>query len=279
MTLTPANRMWLETIAAILNHGVEVRQEDRANAPREVTTRELLCHQVCVPMDAPVVTLAARKLNYRFMCAEAAAVLSGDNRVSTLAPYAKHIKEFSDDGYTFAGHYGTRYVDQVSWIAAALAKDNATRQAVLSIWRERPGSSKDVPCTLSLQWLIRDGVLHCVSTMRSSDVWLGVCYDVHMFSAMSAHLALMLRRYHNLEVEFGTLWNTAGSRHLYKRDIEAALQCLDPLMSTEAFHYAPLDLRQFDHPDELIQHYWHLARGKIADTALQGKWWLTEAFA
>jgi thymidylate synthase len=275
--MTPTNRAWLETIATVLDEGIELRQEDRVHTPRDATTKEVLCHTVSVPMESPVVTLAARKLGYRFMCAEAASVLQGDNRAATLAPYAQNIVNFSDDRFTFAGHYGVKFCDQVSWVAATLAKDNATRQAVMNIWRERPGSSRDVPSTLSLQWLIRDGVLHCVSTMRSSDVHLGLPYDLHMFSAMSAHLALVLRKHHKCEVELGWLYNTAGSRHLYLRDWEEAARCLDPAMSAVKFDYAPLELRQFNEPDELIQHYWDLAREDIG--AFNPQWtWLQEAF-
>ena len=258
--MTYTNRAWLETIVHVMEDGLELRQEDRVHAPRDATTKELICHTVSVPMDAPLVTIAQRKLDYRFACAEVASILQGDNRTATIAPYAKHITNFSDDGYTLAGHYGIKYYDQVSWIAQALKNDNATRQAVMNIWRERPHNTRDVPCTLSLQWLIRDGQLHCVSTMRSSDVWSGFPYDLHTFSAMSAHLALVLKACLGVEVELGWLHNTAGSRHLYKRDWLAALECLDPEKSTVAFEYAPLDLRQFDHPDELVNHYWDLAR-------------------
>lgn len=272
--MIPVNSAWLETIAHVLDHGHDLRQEDRAHAPRDATTREILCHTICVPMVEPVVTLLERKLNYRFMCAETASILQGDNRTATLAPYAKVAVNFSDDGYTFAGHAGIKYVEQVSWIAQALAKDNTSRQAVLNIWRERPNATKDVPCTLSLQWLIRDGELHCISTTRSSDVWLGLPYDLHTFSAMSAHLALILRTYHKVDVELGWLHNTAGSRHLYKRDWEAALDCLDPRRSAVAFEYTPLNLCEFDEPDNLINQYWNLAHNGFS-----GSWkWLMEAF-
>jgi thymidylate synthase len=271
--MTPANQAWLETIAHVLDHGHDLRQEDRAHAPRDATTREVVCHTVRVPMESPVVTLAVRKLGYRFMCAEAASILQGDNRAATITPYAKQVVNFSDDGYTFGGHYGVKYVEQVSWIARQLKRDGCTRQAVMNIWRERPEPSRDLPCTLSLQWLIRDGQLHCVSTMRSSDVWLGLPYDLHTFSAMTAHLALVLKRFHNLEVELGWLHNTAGSRHLYKRDWETALDCLSPA-NADAFGLAPLDLSQFAGPDDLIAHYWTLVNGTFESRHS----WLKEAF-
>jgi hypothetical protein len=235
--VTPANRAWLETIAHVLDHGHDLRQGDH------VTMREVLCHTVRVPMDQPLVTLASRNLTYRYT-------------------------------RPFAGHCGAAYTEQYSWIARTLKEDNTSRHAVMKIWSEGSKSRIDCPYALSLQWLIRDAQLHCISTTRSSDVWQDLPYDFHTLSVLSAHLALKLKRDHRLEVELGWLHNTAGSRYLHKLDWKAALDCLDPLQSTVDFEYAPLDLREFEKPGDLIDLYWQLAH-----RASGYSWkWLAESF-
>ena len=114
----------------------------------------------------------------------------------------------------------------------ALEKDKSTRQAVINIWRENPRSSLDVPCTLSLQFFLREASdelwLHTTATMRSNDVWLGTPYDTFNFSAISFYLCLLLNQ-RETKCKLGKLTIQAGSRHLYETD---AHKLDDVLIST-----------------------------------------------
>ena len=232
-------------------------------------------------MSCPIVRCPNRKLGYRFLVAEAAWIASGRNDLASIVPYAKQLARFSDDGLTLAGSYGPPFIDQLGWIVRTLANDPASRQAVATIWRPRPGPSNDTPCTVALQWLIRDRRLHCVATMRSSDAWTGWVYDVHSFSTMSAVVALALREYlkHRPPVvglvepppnELGNLILTVGSQHLYKLDWEAAERCAN--CEDELPAVAPLDLAEFKEPLDLTDYLWAHARGQ----AHGAKRWLRE---
>lgn len=238
------------------------------------TTREILAYQTTVPMAEPILLCPGRKLGYRFAAAEAAWILSGDNRLAAMLPFARQLAKLSDDGRTMAGAYGPPFVDQLPYVSASLKNDRASRQAVMTLWRPRPAPGSDVPCTVALQWLIRprpcapDGTggpdvdeprdeLRCLATMRSSDAWMGLPYDWVAFSAMSAFLALDLRR-HGINLSLGDLTVTAGSQHLYRIDWELAQECLsrDDAVAT----VAPLDLSDFSKPDDLVEHLWSTAR-------------------
>lgn len=234
-------------------------------------TREQLVSVTTIDMSEPVVTLASRKLGYRFMCAEAAWILSGDNCVAPMKPFSRIIEQFSDDGVFFSGAYGPKVVDQLPYILRCLTDDRGSRQAVMTIWRERPGPSKDIPCTVAVQFLIRDGLLHLVDTMRSSDAWLGVPYDWFTFSMLGAYVCLLLRD-RGVTVYPGTLTMVAGSQHLYDggfgytlADVAAALE-YDELR----FNYAPLDLSGFNKPKDLIDCLWCKARD--GEMASSNKW-------
>ena len=200
-------------------------------APRGQPILELIGYSFTIDMKHPVVGNPKRKLGYKFMAAEAYWILMGDDRVETIAPYSKAIANFSGNGVTFDGAYGPKVVAQLEYVVQTLVNDRDTRQAVMTIWRENPGPSKDIPCTVAVQFLIRDGLLHCVDTMRSSDVWLGVPYDLFNFSMISMYVALRLREV-GVHVELGTLTLQAGSQHLYERnlkDAEDAYICFDTL--------------------------------------------------
>ena len=200
---------WFELLLRLYHTGAH-------SAPRGFETNELLGVQVRVDdMTKNILVHPARNLSYRFMVAEWLWMSAGRNDVKGIAKYNKHIAQFSDDGKIFAGAYGPRIEPQMPWILEQLQKHDS-RQAVVQIWSATPAPSKDVPCTLSWQLLARDGKLHAVVTMRSSDVWLGLPYDAFNFSMLTMGVA------GELGLTPGTLVFNLGSSHLYERDCEKA---------------------------------------------------------
>lgn len=252
-TALSSNDAWLKLVADVLRHG-------RVTAPRGQNTKELLGYQSVLDMRFPLMTLAGRKLGYKFTVAEAAWILSGDNRVATIAPYSRRIADFSDDGIFFFGAYGPKIRDQVSHVVDALHRDPDTRQAVINIWRESPRQTKDTPCTISVQFLLRDDTLHCMNTMRSSDCWLGIPYDWFNFSMLSHYVALLLRKRRGMLPKIGELRLTAGSQHIYEPQWEACEKILaDEDLRRPVAAYAPLDPSEFSEGQDLIDHLWSLA--------------------
>ncbi len=169
-------------------------------------------------MLRPVITVDERKLSYQFMAAEAFWILSGDDTTAGIVPFNKNVLEYSDDGEKFFGAYGPCIVDQLPFVVSKLLEDVSTRQAVLTTWRQNPPKSKDVPCTIAMAFNIRGGWLNAHVFMRSSDVWLGIPYDVFSFS-MVAHL--VCAKYNEAQsnpraVKPGKLYVTAASSHLYE---------------------------------------------------------------
>lgn len=195
-------------------------------APRGLKTKELIGWQTTIDMKSPYITVAERNIGNKFRYAEAAWILSGDNRVATIKPYSKIIETFSDDGIRFFGAYGPKVVDQLSYVIQTLHSDSNSRQAVINIWREKPSQSKDIPCTCSLQFLIREDILYCIATMRSSDAWLGWVYDIFNFSCISNYIKIQLKHQFKKTIELGTLTLNAGSQHLYKQHWSRAQDCL-----------------------------------------------------
>ncbi len=216
---TNATTAWLKQCAVILADGEEV-------SPRDQLTRELRTSTVHVDMRWPLVVCPARKLNYSFAAAEALWILDGDNRVETIAPYNPNIARFSDDGVIFNGAYGPRIQAQLDFVLERLRTDRDTRQAVLTIWQPCPPQSKDTPCTVAMAFSIRRDALHCAVFMRSSDVWLGLPYDIFNFTLVAALVACTYNERMD-PVELGTLTVTAASSHAYERDWSRIKECLE----------------------------------------------------
>lgn len=213
-----ASLAWLAAVGNIFLVGQEV-------SPRGKKTIEALGYTCEVDMNEPVMAVADRQLSYKFMAAEALWILSGSNQVADIAPYNPRIAEFSDDGKIFFGAYGPWVVAQMDYVVESLKKDRDTRQSVMSIWQRNPGPSKDIPCTVALTFNIRRGVLHCHAFMRSSDIWLGLPYDIFNFSMVAAKVACMYNKHAEpraAAVSLGSLQVTAASSHLYETNWDDA---------------------------------------------------------
>ena len=216
---------WLDTLTAILDHGDLVQ-------PRGKWTREIPHLTMLVDMRQPVLMVPFRKMSYRFMAAEAYWILSGDNRVETIAPYNSRIAEFSDNGHTFYGAYGPRIKSQIDYVVSKLCADPETRQAGLTIWQENPPATKDYPCTIAVFFSIRNQLLNAHVFMRSSDVWLGIPYDVFNFSMLSHQVCALVNAAksvvsdHTHTIKPGSLYLTAASSHLYEENWDEAEICM-----------------------------------------------------
>ena len=219
--MVSADRAWADCLQEILRHGIP-------RAPRGLETLEIPHRTLVMDMSLPVVTNKERKLSYQFMAAEAYWIMTGDNRVSTIAPYNKNISAFSDDGEVFFGAYGPPIKDQLPYVLKSLAADQETRQAGLTIWRPSPLPSKDIPCTVAI-WFRR--IHHNLTVhvfMRSSDAWLGVPYDIFNFSMLGHLVCAKLNEMNRGEecISPSTLYVTMVSSHLYLKNADDARRCL-----------------------------------------------------
>ena len=156
--------------------------------------------------------------------------VTGSNSLDFINYYAPSYTRFSDDGETLYGAYGTRLFKSTIYkysanllpesgirsIIRKLRQDPDSRQALSVIWREDDMhllKTKDLPCTVALQFFIRDNKLCMITTMRSNDVWLGATNDIFCFTMMQELIAS------ELGIEMGFYQHNAGSMHMYENDI------------------------------------------------------------
>lgn len=232
------NTVYLNLLRLVSQNGQKV-------SPRHLPSRELIGHVTSVAMQYPVITLLGRNLDYAFMCAEAEWILSGDRRLNRHETLSRNLSKYSDDGITMRGAYGPPFLQQVEYVVHALVRDKSTRQAVITLWERSPIESKDIPCTVALQFLIRNEHLHTNVFMRSSDAWLGWPYDVFTFTMMSAYVILS---FEGPRLNLGTLHIFAGSQHLYEKNHAAAMSLSGHEVNGDNL---AIDIHRFNHPDDL----------------------------
>lgn len=168
-----------------------------------------------------VVTSPIRKMPMRYAVGELAWYLSGSNKVKDISRFAQKWEEISDDGETNNSAYGYRIFhkfgfDQWEYVKRMLQEHPDSRQAIIHIKDADNSPTKDVPCTVYLQFLLRDGQLHMSVHMRSNDIWMGVPYDMFSFCFLQMKMAM------ELGVEVGAYTHYAGSLHMYARDYKQA---------------------------------------------------------
>jgi hypothetical protein len=148
--------------------------------------------------------------------------LCGQWDVSHRMP--EQFNRFKDDAL-LRGAYGQRLYGQLTKIADELYQDPGSRRAVVTIYdghRDLLDHSHDIPCTLSIQFLIRSDTLWAVANMRSSDAFLGLPYDVAQFTALGHAVATAM------DVPFAGLTINCGSSHLYEKDAETVRALTTP---------------------------------------------------
>jgi thymidylate synthase len=153
--------------------------------------------------------------------------MSGNSTTAWISRYAPFWKNITDDGVNANSAYGSRIfhrhpriasgnIVQWNYIKEELQKDPDSRRAVIHIRTPNDSivDSKDVPCTLSLQFFVRDNKLHLHVSMRSSDIILGLAYDVPAFTIMQEVMA------NELGVGLGHYVHTSNSLHCYEKDFK-----------------------------------------------------------
>jgi len=149
--------------------------------------------------------------------------LAGRNDLKFIRYYISQYRRFSDDGCTVYGGYGPRLfgmngANQVKNVIAILKRRPNSRQAVIQLFRARDIQKKrnHVPCTCTLQFVIRGRQLHMMTSMRSNDAYLGLPHDIFAFTMFQEILAC------SLHVKLGGYTHSIGSLHLYNRNHSGA---------------------------------------------------------
>ena len=203
-------------------------ESDFEVSPRDLKIKEKLGVQFRIrnPRDR-LPYVKARNFSLSYFVAESIWYMSGNNSTDWISRYASFWKTISDDGKTANSAYGSRMfkahpsiangeIIQWDYVRDELKRDPDSRRAVIHI--RTPDDSihavKDVPCTLALQFFIRNSSLHLHVNMRSSDIILGIAYDIPAFTLMQEILA------NELGIDVGEYCHTSNSLHCYERDFK-----------------------------------------------------------
>lgn len=156
--------------------------------------------------------------------------LSGSNDLEFIKYYIGGYDKLSDDSKTIRGGYGPRLfnmreeINQIRNVISILKSKPTSRRATIQLFDASDLTKhdyKDIPCTCTLQFLIRDKKLNMYSSMRSNDAFLGLPHDIFCFTMIQEIMA------RTLNVSLGTYKHSVASLHLYKDKKEKSRQYID----------------------------------------------------
>lgn len=167
--------------------------------------------------------------------------LAGNYELDFISYYVDY-KEFADGDIVYGG-YGPRLLDwegvnQLASVRDLLSRKPVSRQAVIQLFDacDIIKEHKSIPCTCTMQFMIRGGRMHMITYMRSNDVFLGLPHDIFAFTMIQEIMARAL------SVELGTYKHVVGSLHIYDTDKVAAQQFLDEGWQSTQMSMPPMPL-------------------------------------
>lgn len=144
--------------------------------------------------------------------------LAGDDSLAMIQPYVPAYKREAVRGRVL-GAYGPRLFrppasHQVRTVIDLLQKRPHSRRAVLQLYdaddlRRHEG---DIPCTCTLQFLVRNCAVEMIAHMRSNDAVKGLTHDIFCFTMLQELVA------RTLGLGMGRYCHFVGSLHLYADD-------------------------------------------------------------
>ncbi len=164
-------------------------------------------------------------------------------------------------GYRWRNHFGR---DQIRLAVDALRKDPTDRRVYISAWDPAEDGlgevgQRNVPCPTSFTFSVMNGELHSSFFLRSSDVFVGLPYDV------MGHALLMDAIAHELRIRPGIMHVTLAHAHLYEHHWDLTVEALKQEPVVPAMQLPGWNLSQIERaPDDYVLRY--------ADEAKQFTW-------
>ena len=164
--------------------------------------------------------------------------LAKSRELSFIGYYIAQYRKESEDGMTVHGAYGPRLfafekndgekVDQIKNIIELLKRNRYSRRAVIQLFdaTDIAVERKEVPCTCTLQFMVRGKRLHMFVSMRSNDAYFGLPHDVFAFTMLQEIIA------RSLNLELGFYKHFVCSLHLYENNVKGAEQFLKEGLQT-----------------------------------------------
>lgn len=241
--------------SAILENGI-------SNTATKGSTLEIL--GACLVLTDPVKRVSRTESRSKIISClgEFLWYLTGDNDLEFISHYLPRYADSAEKNGKVHGGYGPRLFgmhgayNQLERIITLLRDKKTTRRALIQLFdaadlfpeNVQEDDFKDIPCTVSLQFLVRDNKLNLFVNMRSNDAFRGLTHDIFAFTMIQELVA------GTLGLDLGSYYHFVSSMHLYEVDLDKvrALQ-KEGFMSTRPLMTVMPAVGSLDHRFSLLK--------------------------
>jgi len=186
----------------------------------------------------------------RYLAREFVAYFKGSLKAEDgLAKASKFWMSLTDDNGNVNSNYGY-YVfyepvevhgNQYNWVKYVLMANRDTRRAIININQSyHKSDTKDFPCTVSIQFYIKNNTLHCETTSRSTDIITGLPYDMGFFSFIHELMWKDLCESGMTSLELGTTVMKTTFTQIYNKTLQKAHEVIECQLTGEKHVRMPL---------------------------------------
>jgi thymidylate synthase len=193
-----------------------------------VGLKSVFGHQMRFDFRKGYPLLTTKKMPFKLLVHELLWFISGDTNIKYLNEHKIHYwDEFADENGDLGPVYGSQwrkwpdgeggYIDQLKNVIEEIKSTPDSKAMIVSAWN--PAQIEEMrlpPCHTFFQFNVTKGKLRCQLYQRSSDVFLGLPFNI----AQYALLTMMIAQVTGTEAR--ELVVSIGDAHLYKNHIEQA---------------------------------------------------------
>ncbi|WP_161790142.1 thymidylate synthase [Streptacidiphilus carbonis] len=192
--------------------------------------------------QAVLIDRPSRPINVPYVFANTLWATSRSDLVEDIGYWNSRAPSFSDDGRTVRSAAGPRvFGGQFQSALKRLRDDPSTRRAVIILLTpdDLMADTRDIPCTCSLQLIIRKSRLEAVATMRSQSAVMVMPYDIPLLTSIQCIAAA------ELGIEPGSFVHFSSSLHVYEDEIATLEEAASGGVSSVSIPPIP-SLAEFD---------------------------------
>lgn len=125
-------------------------------------------------------------------------------------------------------------MNQVEYVIHQLKHNPSSRRIMTTLWDVEDLDNMSLePCVWATHWTVQEGKLNLHVKQRSSDICLGLPYNVLQYHALHALMA------EEVGLELGTMYWNIDNAHIYERHVEKIKEQVDEGFTTEVLDAVP----------------------------------------
>jgi thymidylate synthase len=229
-------KSYLELLRDVLENGVD-KGDRTGTGTRSVFGRQLRFVLDPALPDAGFPLLTTKRLHLKSILHELLWFIAGDTNAKSLQREGVTIwDEWADEDGELGPIYGAQWrrwraapprdaapgtppveIDQLARLVEKIRSEPDSRRLLMSAWNVGElDAMKLPPCHLLAQFNVQRDRLHCLVTMRSVDVFLGLPFNIASYALLTMMVAQVT------DLEPGELVFSLGDTHVYHNHFEQA---------------------------------------------------------